>query len=106
MKIRVVIDENSNHNFKTFIDYIWNYFLIYRFPPEDSFLKNVKMGNTNFRWKMNVGWHRTTCLLPFTCTDCALKNEDMKLVAKNIATVKSSTFSRPTLAEVTKTKLN
>jgi hypothetical protein len=31
---------------------------------------------------MNVGWHKPTCLLPYTCTDCSLKTEDMRLVAE------------------------
>ncbi|MBZ8125863.1 hypothetical protein CJ999_31400 [Bacillus thuringiensis] len=31
---------------------------------------------------MNVGWHKQTCLLSFTCTVCSLKTEDMRLVAE------------------------
>lgn len=31
---------------------------------------------------MNVAWHKPTCLLPYTCTDCSLKTEDMRLVAE------------------------
>ncbi|PEB07025.1 hypothetical protein FPL01_05475 [Bacillus pacificus] len=31
---------------------------------------------------MNVSWHSPTCLLSFTCTDCSLKTEDMRLVAE------------------------
>ena len=31
---------------------------------------------------MNVDWHKSTCLLSFTCTDCSSKTEDMRLVAE------------------------
>ncbi|OTX05431.1 hypothetical protein BK712_17575 [Bacillus thuringiensis serovar seoulensis] len=31
---------------------------------------------------MNVGWHKPTCLLSFTCTDFSLKTEDMRLIAE------------------------
>ncbi|PFZ52823.1 hypothetical protein COL68_25720 [Bacillus wiedmannii] len=31
---------------------------------------------------MNIGWHKSTGLLSFTCTDCSLKTEDMRLVAE------------------------
>ena len=48
----------------------------------DSFLKNVKVCNTNFRWEMNVGWHKPSCLLSFICTDCSSKIEDMRSVAE------------------------
>ncbi|OTY00434.1 hypothetical protein BK734_30155 [Bacillus thuringiensis serovar kim] len=31
---------------------------------------------------MNVGWHKPTYLLSFTCTDCSSKTEDMRLVGE------------------------
>ncbi|PFY73925.1 hypothetical protein COL61_10800 [Bacillus wiedmannii] len=31
---------------------------------------------------MNVNWHRPTCLLSFTCTDCYSKTKDMRLVVE------------------------
>ncbi|OTY44044.1 hypothetical protein BK745_07135 [Bacillus thuringiensis serovar alesti] len=31
---------------------------------------------------MNVGWHKPTCLLSFTCTDCSPKTEVMRVVAE------------------------
>ncbi|SCC37548.1 Uncharacterized protein BTT61001_02827 [Bacillus thuringiensis] len=31
---------------------------------------------------MNVDWRKPKCLLPYTCTDCSLKTEDMNLVAE------------------------
>ncbi|TXR98627.1 hypothetical protein DN390_17930 [Bacillus sp. SH7-1] len=31
---------------------------------------------------MYVNWHRPTCLLSFTCTDCYSKTKDMSLVAE------------------------
>ncbi|PEW35910.1 hypothetical protein COL27_04545 [Bacillus sp. AFS075960] len=31
---------------------------------------------------MSVNWHRPTCLLSFTCTDCYSKTEVMRLVAE------------------------
>ncbi|PEM58214.1 hypothetical protein CN611_05640 [Bacillus wiedmannii] len=33
---------------------------------------------------MNVAWHKPTCLLPYTCTDCSLKTEDIRLVAPHV----------------------
>ncbi|WJE55953.1 hypothetical protein QRE66_29820 (plasmid) [Bacillus cereus] len=55
----------------------------YHFPTEDSSL-NLREGTiapTN-RWEMNVGWCKPKFLLPYTCTDCSLKTEDMRLVAE------------------------
>ncbi|WP_227494013.1 hypothetical protein [Bacillus cereus] len=56
---------------------------IYHFPTEDSFL-NLREGAIApaNRWEMNIGWRKTKCLLPYTCTDCSLKTEDMRLVAE------------------------
>ncbi|OTW88120.1 hypothetical protein BK715_10410 [Bacillus thuringiensis serovar japonensis] len=31
---------------------------------------------------MNVGWHKPTCLLSFTCTDCSSKTEVMRLITE------------------------
>ncbi|WP_175581936.1 hypothetical protein [Bacillus thuringiensis] len=34
------------------------------------------------RWEMSVGWRKPKCLLLYTCTDCSLKTEVMRLVVE------------------------
>ncbi|PFP43470.1 hypothetical protein COJ98_28515, partial [Bacillus cereus] len=50
----------------------------YHFSQEDSFLKEREVST----WEIHVSWHRPTCLLSFTCTDCSSKTEAMRLVAE------------------------
>lgn len=57
--------------------------LFYLFPTE-HFLLNLCEGviAPAGRREINVGWRKSKRLLQYTCTDCSLKTEDMRLVAE------------------------
>ncbi|SCA96886.1 Protein of unknown function [Bacillus mycoides] len=67
--------------------------LFYPFPTEHVLL-NLCEGVIApvGRWEINVGWRKSKRLRPYTCTDCSLKTEDMRLPAEK--SLQSSNFQR------------